>query len=103
MRFYLLDLETWSRHVATSVPVKIYFDAQSLRRRQSSRPITRTPFLMCHGNNYYLRLEGQIEQVEREPLKNELACSVLCQWILSGGFDDSRYGIVNGVDECGPT
>jgi len=32
---------------------------------------------MCHSNNHYIGFAGQIENVERESLKNELVCSMV--------------------------
>ena len=56
---------------------------------------------MSDRHNDYLGLTGQIEYGEWEPLKDELACSVLSQWILRRSFDDSGDGIVDGMSECG--
>jgi hypothetical protein len=49
---------------------------------------------MCHGNSHYLGFAFQIENFERKPRKNKLACSMVGQWILRRSFDDSGEGIV---------
>ncbi len=72
-----------------------------LRLNYSVGPIARAPFLMCHGNNDYLGFALQVEDVKREPRKNELAGPMIGQWILRRSLDDSGDGIVDAVGECG--
>ena len=59
--------------------------------------------MVAYGHDHYLSFERKVENVEWKPLKNQLSCAVIGQWVTVRGFHDSGDSIVNGMGECGGT
>jgi hypothetical protein len=54
---------------------------------------------MCYCDDDDLGLASSIKDIERKPLKNELACPVIGNWKALWGVFDSRQGVLNSLRE----
>jgi hypothetical protein len=55
---------------------------------------------MSNCDDYDLSRVGSIEDIERKPLKNELACALIGNWEAVWNVFDSRYGVLDSLREC---